>query len=87
MASARPVIAAVDPGSDAWNLVEEGECGLCIEPENARALAEGIQMLTLNRSLRERLGRNGREHVVRHYTRQAIGCQYHRLLTSLFRPG
>lgn len=87
MASARPVIAAVDPGSDAWNLVEEGECGLCVEPENPQALAEGIQILNNNPALRERLGRNGREHVVQHYTRQAVGGQYHRLLTSLLRPG
>jgi len=45
MASGRPVVAAVDPGSDAWNLVEQAQCGLCIEPENPHALAEAIRTL------------------------------------------
>jgi colanic acid biosynthesis glycosyl transferase WcaI len=83
MASARPVVAAVDPGSDAWNLVEQAQCGLCVEPESPHALAEAIRALYADPALRERLGRNGREHVVQHYTRQAVARQYHDLLTSL----
>ena len=83
MASARPVVAAVDPGSDAWNLVEQAQCGLCVEPESPHALAEAIRALYADPALRERLGRNGREHVVQHYTRQAVARRYHELLTSL----
>lgn len=83
MASGRPVVAAVDPGSDAWELVEQAQCGLCIEPENPHALAEAIRALHADPALRQRLGRNGREHVVQHYTRQAVARQYHELLTSL----
>ena len=56
-------------------------CDLCIEPEDA--LAEAIRILYANTGLRERLGRNGREHVVQHYTRQVVARQYHELLTSL----
>ncbi len=83
MASGRPIIAAVDPGSDAWQLVEQAQCGLCVEPEDPQALAEAIRALHAAPALRERLGRNGREHVVQHYTRQTIARQYHELLTSL----
>ena len=83
MASARPVIAAVDPGSDAWTLVEQAQCGLCVEPENPHALAEAIRTVYANPALRERLGRSGREHVVQHYTQQVVARQYHELLTSL----
>jgi colanic acid biosynthesis glycosyl transferase WcaI len=83
MASGRPILAAVDPGSDAWNLVQQAQCGLCVEPENPQALAEAIRALCANPALRERLGRNGREHVVQHYTRQAVAKQYHELLTSI----
>jgi colanic acid biosynthesis glycosyl transferase WcaI len=83
MASGRPILAAVDPGSDAWNLVQQAQCGLSVEPENSQSLAEAIRVLYADPVLRQRLGRNGREHVVRHYTRQAVGRQYHRLLTSI----
>lgn len=83
MASARSVIAAVDPGSDAWLLVEQAQCGLCVEPENPQALAEAVRTLYADPALRKRLGRNGREHVVQHYTQQVVARQYHELLTSL----
>jgi colanic acid biosynthesis glycosyl transferase WcaI len=83
MASGRPVIAAVDPGSDVWSLVKQAQCGLCVEPENPHALAEAIYALYADPTLRERLGRNGREHVVQHYTRQAVAKQYNELLTSI----
>jgi len=83
MASARPVVAAVDPGSDTWNLVEQAQCGLCVEPENPHALADAILALYADPSLREHLGRNGRQHVVQHYTRQVVAQQYHELLTGL----
>lgn len=83
MASGRPILAAVDPGSDAWNLVQQAQCGLCVEPENPQALAKAIRDLYADPTLRERLGRNGRDHVVQHYTRQAVAKQYHELLTSI----
>ena len=83
MASGRPIIAAVDPGSDAWQLVEQAQCGLCVEPEDPQALAEAIRALYADAALRKRLGRSGREHVTEHYTCQAVAQQYHELLTSL----
>jgi len=83
MASARPVIAALDPGSDAWTLVEQAQCGLCVPPEDPHALAEAIRALYADPTLRERLGRNGREHVVQHYTRQAVARRYNELLQRI----
>ena len=83
MASGKPIIAAVDPGSDIWNLVQQAECGLCVGPEDPQALAEAIRTLYDDSALRKRLGRNGRKQVMQHYTRQVVSKQYHELLTSL----
>ena len=83
MASGKPMIASVDEDSDTWQLVEQAQCGLCIEPENPQALADAIRTLYSDPALRERLGHNGRQHVVQHYTRQVVAKQYHDLLTSL----
>lgn len=80
MASGRPIIASVDPGSDAWSLVQAAECGLCVEPENSQSLAEAIRTLYHDPDLRARLGRNGREHVVANYTRRVVARQYDELL-------
>ncbi|MBI5635268.1 MAG: glycosyltransferase family 4 protein [Nitrospirae bacterium] len=86
MASARPVIAAVDPGSDVWVLVEQTQCGICVEPESPRALAQSIQMLYSDPSLRERLGHNGREYVVQQHTPTIVSRLYHDLFTRLTQP-
>jgi glycosyltransferase involved in cell wall biosynthesis len=83
MASGRPILAAVDPGSDAWELVETADAGICVEPENPRALAEAIETFHHQPELCEKLGQNGRDYVVAHYTRQVIGQRYHQFLTDL----
>lgn len=85
MASARPMIAAVDPNSDIWDLIKQANCGLCVEPEQPQNLAEAIRALHADAALRGRMGNNGRKHVVQHYTREVVARQYHELLTSLTR--
>jgi colanic acid biosynthesis glycosyl transferase WcaI len=87
MAAGRPVVASVDPGSDAWTLVEEARCGLCTPPEDPQALAGAIRTLHADPALRQRLGRNGRAHVTQHYTPQAVARQYDALLTRVARSG
>ncbi|HDN79635.1 MAG TPA: glycosyltransferase, partial [Chloroflexi bacterium] len=82
-AAARPLIASVDKDSDTHRFVQEAQCGLWVEPENPKALAEAILALYSDRELRERLGRNGREYVETHYTRQAIARQYAELLEEV----
>ncbi len=83
MASGRPMVAALDKGSDIRQLIERAQCGLCVEPEDAHALADAIRMLYADGVLRARLGRNGREHVVQGYTPDTVARQYHELLTSV----
>lgn len=82
-AAGRPLIASVDRNSDIHHFLKEANCGLWVEPEEPEALAEAICALYADPALRELLGRNGREHVVKHYTRQAVARQYHELLMTL----
>lgn len=83
MASARPVIATVDPGSDIAAMIERARCGLCVEPEDAQVLAEAILTLHADSTLRERLGHSGREYVVANHSRRVVAHQYVELLSSL----
>jgi colanic acid biosynthesis glycosyl transferase WcaI len=80
MASGRPIVASVDRDSDAWQLVKRAECGVCVPPEDAKALAHAVHALCLDADLRGRLGRNGRRYVVQHYTPGAIAGRYDALL-------
>jgi colanic acid biosynthesis glycosyl transferase WcaI len=80
MASGRPIVATVDQNTEVGYLLDQAQCGLCIEPENADALAQAITKLYKDDSLRNDLGRRGRDFVVEHYSRQVAANQYHTLI-------
>jgi len=83
MSCARPVILGVD--GQARQIVEEAGAGLVIEPENAEALAAAINQLAANRELGESLGRKGREHILRYYSRQEMAEKYTGILETLLK--
>ncbi|MGO8734233.1 MAG: glycosyltransferase family 4 protein [Terriglobia bacterium] len=83
MASGRPIIASVDKGSDTWNVIQQADCGLCLEPENPLALAKAILELHRHEGLRARLGANGRDYVVSRHSKLAAAQQFYSLLRSL----
>jgi glycosyltransferase involved in cell wall biosynthesis len=58
-AAGRPIVASEIPGCR--EIVHEGENGLLVPIHDAPALADAIEMLLIDRSLRERMGRSGRE--------------------------
>jgi glycosyltransferase involved in cell wall biosynthesis len=61
MASGVPVVAARVGGVP--ELVEDGDSGLLVEPENVDALTRAIDSLARSPSLRARLGQRGRDRV------------------------
>jgi colanic acid biosynthesis glycosyl transferase WcaI len=83
MASERPVLAAVDPGSDAWNVVQESFCGICVEPENPQEMTQAIITLKENPDQAARMSQQGRAFVLQHHTRENIGEKYHQLLLRI----
>jgi glycosyltransferase involved in cell wall biosynthesis len=74
MACGRPVILGVE--GQARELVEKADCGVCIPPEDSALLAEAIDQLYRDRELRERLGRNGRNYVLTHFSREQTARDY-----------
>jgi glycosyltransferase involved in cell wall biosynthesis len=81
MSCARPVILGVD--GQARSILEEARGGLVIEPENAEALANAIRYLAANRELARALGHNGREHIVRKFSRRQTAEKYIRVLERM----
>jgi colanic acid biosynthesis glycosyl transferase WcaI len=81
MSCARPVILGVE--GQARTIIEQARAGLAIEPENSAALANAIRHLAANRGLGEEFGRNGREYIVRKFSRHHTAEKYIRVLEKL----
>jgi glycosyltransferase involved in cell wall biosynthesis len=74
MSCARPVILGVD--GQARTILEEARGGVAIDPENSDALVNAIRYLAANPEMAGRLGRNGREYIVRNYSRRHTAEKY-----------
>ncbi len=83
MAAAKPYIAGVDAGSTVWKLTDQVGCGVCVEPENGRALAEAVLRLQNDEQARQAMGQNGRQFVERNFARETITDRYRASLESL----
>ena len=80
MAMEKPIILGVD--GECREIIEEGDCGICIEPENAQALADAVLNLYEDKELAKRLGRNGSSFVRKSYDREMLAMEYLKLLES-----
>jgi glycosyltransferase involved in cell wall biosynthesis len=54
------------------DVVEDGKTGLLVPPKNEKALYEAIKKMSLDESLRDRLGRAGRQRVLECFTQELI---------------
>ena len=82
MASARPVIAAIDSGTDTWDLIQRAQCGVTVEPDNPRALTEAILELYRDEARRTQLGANGRSYVTRYHSKESACREFYKLLCA-----
>jgi glycosyltransferase involved in cell wall biosynthesis len=81
MAAAIPLVLAIE--GEAQVLVEQGQAGICVEPENPQAIADAVLKLYHDPSYRKSLGENGRRYVTEHYDRRQIAKEFERLLLEL----
>jgi colanic acid biosynthesis glycosyl transferase WcaI len=61
LASGRPVLACVEEDSEMWKLVERGNAGIRVPPEDPEELCKAILALKENEEKCQRLGQNGRD--------------------------
>ena len=74
MSCARPVILGVD--GQARAILEEARGGLVIEPEDSGALVKAIRCLAANPELSRTLGQNGRDYIIRKFSRRQTAEKY-----------
>jgi colanic acid biosynthesis glycosyl transferase WcaI len=81
MSCARPVILGVD--GQARQIVEESDAGLVIEPEDSAALVQAVSCLAADPALGQKLGKNGREYILRRFSRRHTAETYIAVLEGL----
>jgi glycosyltransferase involved in cell wall biosynthesis len=81
MSCARPVILGVR--GQAREIIEGSRAGICIEPENPEQLCDAIVKLRSQDWLRELLGRNGREYIIRNLSRERTADEYLEVLGGI----
>jgi glycosyltransferase involved in cell wall biosynthesis len=83
MAAGVPIVLSVE--GEAQCLVERAGSGICIEPENPKALADAVRSLRGDPEARRRMGEQGRRCVTSFYNRDRIGREFETLLFTTSR--
>src|SRR5882724_8928410 len=81
MSCARPIILAVD--GQAREIMDAAQAGIFVEPENVRELVEAIEKLASDPASCATLGQNGREYIVRKFSREQTSRDYIEVLRRL----
>lgn len=81
-----PVIASKLSELNAKNMpayVQDHKNGILVKPNNPVALANAIQYLLENPKFRKRLGRNGRKHVIKYFSWDAVSNRLTKIYNEL----
>ncbi len=70
MACAKPVLLCAD--GEARDIINESKAGICVEPENPKAIADAILFLKENPALCKEMGSRGRKYVEKYYSRKEL---------------
>lgn len=80
LAAGRPVVAAVDPGTEVPRLVRAAQCGVVVEPDDPEAFGAAIDSLAGDAQLRAILGERARRHVEHEASPGAVAARYAELI-------
>lgn len=80
MASARPILAALDEGSDSRAFIDGTECGVCVDPDNGEQLLAALRRLQGDAEWRRQLGENGRRALEQMRLRETSLAAYEEVL-------
>ena len=83
MAAGKPVLGVLDEGSEARLIVEECNCGVCIEPGNYKEISRNIEYILNNKELIKSLGQNGRKYLEVNLTKDVSINKYKETILSL----
>ena len=83
LAAGRPVVAAIDAGTEIPRLLDAAGAGVAVPPDDPVAFVAALRTLVDDPVRRAELGASGREWVVRAASPQAVGRAYADLLAAV----
>jgi len=83
MSGARPVITSLSLEGDAPHVINNADCGICVEPGEPQKLAEAILRLFNDPERCDTYGANGRVHTLQFYSRTECIRKYELLFEAL----
>ncbi|MCR4944769.1 MAG: glycosyltransferase family 4 protein [Clostridium sp.] len=83
MAAGKPVIGVLDEGSEARYIIEESDCGICVEPGNYDEVYKTINYILENKNKMKFLGNNGRSYLERKLKKQISIDKYRKEILSI----
>jgi colanic acid biosynthesis glycosyl transferase WcaI len=85
LANGKPVIACIDEGCDAWDLVRRADAGLCVLPENPQGLADAIMQIISSSLQPTVFGENGQKYVVANHSPKRAAELFEKILQEIDR--
>jgi glycosyltransferase involved in cell wall biosynthesis len=76
MSAQRPVLASFDLNSELNKVIERADCGICVPPDDKKALKDAILFLYNNKEHRITKGENGRKYILENLTRAVGTAKY-----------
>ena len=82
MAASRPILASVPERSEIAHLIQQAQCGYITPPEDPAALVEKILDCRQEKDNLDKLGKNGRDYLLKYLNREIRTDQYYNLLKT-----
>lgn len=76
LAAGRPVLAAIDAGTEVPRILEASGAGVVVEPDSAVSFIGALRLLIADLDRCKEMGRNGRKWVETHVSPAAVGASY-----------
>lgn len=80
LAAGRPVVAAVDPGTEVPRIIEASGAGLAVPPDDLDAFVGALETMLSDSARRDEMGGNARKWVVSHVSPAAVARAYDALI-------
>lgn len=85
LAAGRPVVAAIDAGTEVTRILEMSGAGIVVEPDTPSAFIEALRQMSSDIDRARRMGEAGRQWVVSHVSPSVVAHSYLDLCNSLHR--
>ena len=82
LAAGRPMLAAIDPGTEIPNMLQQSGAGVAVEPDNSTAFIEALGQLVSRREQLHEMGSRGRTWVETHASPASVAAQYEALFLA-----